>query len=175
MTNNIMRPLLLAGALVALTAGCERAPEAEARTAQAAPAAEAADVVVYKSPTCGCCNGWVEHMRENGFAVRTVDVPVYNDLTAKKREHGVPQDLGSCHTATVGDYVVEGHVPAEAVQRLLDERPDVHGLAVPGMPIGSPGMEGPNPQPYEVIAFDTTGERQVFERVDPTQPASDAR
>ena len=181
MNNNIMRPLLLVAALAALT-GCERAPETAAQTvetaayaAQVEQGAESPEVVVYKSPTCGCCSGWVDHMRENGFDVRTVDLVAYNDLAAKKREQGVPNDLGSCHTATVGDYVVEGHVPAETVQRLLEERPDVHGVAVPGMPTGSPGMPGPNPQPYEVIAFDTTGERQVFERIDPTQPASDAR
>lgn len=184
MIYRIILPTALA-ALLAL-AGCDGESESDrpladraagqalAQAESAAPAADA-DVVVYKSPTCGCCNGWIEHMEENGFTVRAVDVPMYDEMAAKKREHGVPGDLGSCHTAVVDGYVVEGHVPADAVKRLIAERPAVTGLAVPGMPIGSPGMEGPNPQPYDVVVFGGEGGARVFERVDPTQPTSDQR
>lgn len=146
-------------------ASTEGAVAAQVASAEASEA----DFVVYKSPTCGCCNGWVDHMREAGYTVETVDIPQYADLQAVKRERGVPGDLGACHTGVVEGYTIEGHVPAESVERLLRERPDIKGLAVPGMPIGSPGMEGPNPQPYEVIAFTEDGERSVFERLDPTR------
>lgn len=117
-------------------------------------AAEPTQVQVYKSPTCGCCSEWIDHLRSHGFAVRATDV---RDVSPVKREHGVPRGLESCHTALVGGYVVEGHVPAEDLRRLLAERPDVAGLAVPGMPIGSPGMEGPNPERYRVLAFGPGG------------------
>lgn len=121
----------------------------------------AAEMVVYRSPACGCCTAWVEHMREAGFQVRVED---RTDLAPVKAEMGVPADLSSCHTARVGGYVIEGHVPADDVRRLLAEEPDVKGLAVPGMPVGSPGMEGPNPEPYSVVAFDGEGGREVFAR-----------
>lgn len=136
--------------------------------AEAAVAAVDGEVVVYKSPTCGCCSGWVDHMREQGYDVETVDIEDYAALAAKKTEHGVPNDLGSCHTAVVDGYTVEGHVPASVVARLVKERPDIQGIAVPGMPIGSPGMEGPNPQAYDVIAFRQDGSRAVYESVYPT-------
>jgi hypothetical protein len=120
------------------------------------------EVEVYKDPNCGCCGAWAEHMRRNGFRVTTHDV---SDLGDIKRKQRVPQALGSCHTAVVGGYTVEGHVPAEAVRRLLSERPrDVIGLAVPGMPLGSPGMESTRPQRYDVLAFDARGGSRVFER-----------
>lgn len=135
--------------------------------ADAAVAAADGQVVVYKSPTCGCCGGWVDHMRESGYDVATVDVQEYAALAAKKAEHGVPNDLGSCHTAVVDGYTVEGHVPASVIAKLLRERPDIRGIAVPGMPVGSPGMEGPNPQPYDVIAFRQDGSRVVYESVYP--------
>ena len=127
----------------------------------AAPLAAASlpEVHVYKSPTCGCCEKWVEHLRAEGFAVRTTDVP---DVTPIKLENGVTPDLASCHTAFVGGYVIEGHVPASDVERLLSERPAVAGLAVPGMPVGSPGMEGPKPQAYDVLAFEAGGRTTVF-------------
>lgn len=120
-----------------------------------------AEMVVYRSPACGCCNAWVDHMRAAGFRVQVEDRA---DLAPVKAEMGVPFDLSSCHTALVEGYVVEGHVPAEDVRRLLAERPDVKGLAVPGMPVGSPGMEGPSPEPYTVVAFDGEGGREVFAR-----------
>lgn len=121
--------------------------------------ADSTTVTVWKSPTCGCCRNWVDHMREEGFTVVTIDT---SDVNPVKRRHGVAPDLGSCHTATVGGYVLEGHVPAADVRRLLAERPPVVGLAVPGMPTGSPGMEGPFSQKYDVIAFDRSGGRSVF-------------
>ena len=126
-------------------------------------AAELPEVHVYKSPTCGCCVKWIDHLRSNGFSVRATDVP---DVTPIKLENGVAPELSACHTAFVGGYVVEGHVPAADVRRLLDERPDVAGLAVPGMPIGSPGMEGPNPEAYEVLSFGSQGIR-VFSKHGP--------
>ena len=117
-------------------------------------AADPAQVHVYKSPTCGCCSKWIDHLRRNGFSVRATDVP---DVTPIKLENGVPLRLASCHTAFAGGYIVEGHVPAEDLRRLLSERPAISGLAVPGMPIGSPGMEGPNPEHYKVLSFGEGG------------------
>jgi hypothetical protein len=118
-------------------------------------------VTVYKTPTCGCCAQWVEHLRASGFAVQTTDLA---DLGKLKASHRVPPQVQSCHTALVDGYVIEGHVPAADVWRLLKERPGVAGLAVPGMPIGSPGMEVPGMkvQPYDVIAFDAEGRTKVF-------------
>lgn len=121
-------------------------------------------VLVYKTPTCACCNGWIEHMREAGFTVDARDV---RDIMTVKMDGGVPAHMSSCHTALVDGYVVEGHVPAEHVARLLAERPEVAGIAVPGMPIGSPGMEGRNPEPYQVLSFTHDGEEAVFAEVDP--------
>ncbi|MXX54692.1 MAG: DUF411 domain-containing protein [Gemmatimonadetes bacterium] len=129
-----------------------------------APSDPGADVVVYKSPTCGCCSLWVDHLEEAGFTVRAENVM---DMAAVKYREGVPMDLSSCHTAIIGDYVFEGHIPAGVIRDFLDEAPDLAGLAVPGMPIGSPGMEGPNPTAYDVIAFDRDGNRGVFERIEP--------
>ena len=113
-------------------------------------AAEPAEIHVYKTPSCGCCNGWIDHLRANGFSVRATDV---RNLTPIKRSNGIPPELASCHTALVDGYVVEGHVPAEDVRRMLEKKPAIAGLAVPGMPIGSPGMEGPHPQRYRVLSF----------------------
>ena len=129
-----------------------------------APSDPEAEVVVYKSPTCGCCSLWVDHLEGAGFTVRAENVM---DMAAVKHREGVPMDLSSCHTAIIGDYVFEGHIPARVIQGFLDEAPDLAGLAVPGMPIGSPGMEGSNPRPYDVIAFDSEGNRGVFERIEP--------
>ena len=121
-------------------------------------------VHVYKSPSCGCCVKWVDHLEAAGFDVTVEDVA---DVIPVKQQAGVPTDMTSCHTALVGDYVIEGHVPAGTIKDLLAEAPDIRGLAVPGMPIGSPGMEGPNPQAYDVMAFDGAGNRGVFERITP--------
>lgn len=144
------------------------AAEPDVASAEAATAAngeqELPTVLVYKSPTCGCCNGWVEHLEAAGFTVDARDV---RDLMSVKRDAGVPTPMSSCHTAIVGGYVVEGHVPAEQVERLLHEQPEVEGIAVPGMPIGSPGMEGPNAAPYQVLSFTRDGQAAVFAEVDP--------
>jgi hypothetical protein len=129
---------------------------------RAATPASAKDVVeVWKSPTCGCCVAWAEHMERAGFRVKTHDT---DDLVAVMSREGVPFELGSCHTATVGGYVIEGHVPADLVKRLLRERPAaIKGLAVPGMVNGSPGMEGNGPaQHYRVIAFGEDGSATVY-------------
>ena len=122
---------------------------------------EATIVQVFKSPTCGCCSKWVEHLKANGFATRVTNL---DDLRNLKARHGVPSRLQSCHTAIVEGYVIEGHVPATDMRRLLKERPSSAGLAVPGMPTGSPGMEvaGAKVQPYDVIAFDKQGTTRVF-------------
>ena len=121
----------------------------------------AADIVVYKSPTCGCCGKWVEHMEKAGFSV---EVENMNDVAPIRRELGVPGRMQSCHTAKVGDYFVEGHAPADLVKRLLADRPDIKGLAVPGMPMGSPGMEGPRKDPYDVIAIGKDGRARIYAR-----------
>ena len=122
------------------------------------------EMVVYLSPTCGCCMKWVEHMEEAGFSVEPRKM---RDMGSIKEQLGVPRSASSCHTAVIDGYVVEGHVPAPIVRRFIEEKPDLPGIAVPGMPIGSPGMEGPNARPYEVVTFnaqDTTG---VYALVDP--------
>lgn len=109
------------------------------------------DVVVYKTPTCGCCNKWIAHLRDNDLKVNVVSV---RNTRSIQSQVGVPRQLGSCHTAVVGNYWVEGHVPADLIQRLMAEKPDdIRGIAVPGMVTGSPGMEGPNPVRYDVLAF----------------------
>lgn len=114
-------------------------------------------VAVYKTATCGCCSKWIEHLEAAGFEVEATDLP---DLAKLKAESGVPRTLESCHTAKVEGYVIEGHVPAEDIVRLLAERPAVRGLAVPEMPLGSPGMEHPDPsrhQAYQVMSFGADG------------------
>lgn len=118
--------------------------------------ADSSLVTVYKSPTCGCCEKWVDHMRASGFRVVAHDT---DDMTRIKTDLGVPDSLGSCHTAVVGGYVLEGHVPSDLVRRLLRERPVTSGLAVPGMPMGSPGMEGAYADRYDVVAYGRGGTR----------------
>jgi hypothetical protein len=116
---------------------------------------------VWKNRGCACCSAWAEHFERAGFAVTMHEL---DDVTPLRAAAGVPADLAGCHTAKIDGYVVEGHVPVAAVQRLLAERPAVSGLAVPGMPIGSPGMEiaGEPAEPFEVFAFTSDGSRQVF-------------
>jgi len=119
--------------------------------------ADAPTIEVFKTPTCGCCTKWIDHLREAGFTVTAKDLP---DVSAIKAANGVPAKLASCHTAIVEGYVIEGHVPASDVRRLLTERPAVSGLAVPGMPMGSPGMEHPDPrlhEVYDVLSFGANG------------------
>lgn len=120
----------------------------------------AAAVTVYMSPACGCCEEWLKHMRASGFRLETHK---FGDVVPVKQKLGVPESLYSCHTATVSGYVIEGHVPASDIKRLLRERASVKGLAVPGMVAGSPGMEQGPPKPYATLAFDERG-TQIYER-----------
>ena len=129
------------------------------RSAASSELSKPIEITVYKTPTCGCCTAWVEHLEQKGFAVKAKDIP---DLSALKRHYGVTSDLASCHTGFVGGYVIEGHVPADVIAKLLEEKPSIKGIAVPGMPMGSPGMEGPRKDPYDVIAFDSTGNKSVY-------------
>jgi hypothetical protein len=120
-------------------------------------------VSAYRSPTCGCCEGWLDHLRQSGFTVKDY---ITSNLAAIKQRHGVPPQLQSCHTARIGGYTVEGHVPVSAIQRLLKERPQVAGIAVPGMPLGSPGMESPfKRESYTVFTFTESGRTQAFQTV----------
>ncbi len=138
---------ILAAAAAALSCGVG---------AQAAPVA----ITVYKSPTCGCCAKWVEHLQAAGFRPEVHDEA---QMDAVKTKIGVPADLRSCHTAVVDGYAVEGHVPADVIRKLLAERPKVAGIAVPGMPVGSPGMEsGDQKTPYDVVAFTKDGATSVY-------------
>ncbi len=116
-------------------------------------------VKVYKDAGCGCCSEWVTHMQRAGFTVSAENA----DMTAVRKKFSVPAALGACHTAVVEGYLIEGHVPAREVKRLLAERPKARGLAVPGMPIGSPGMEGPRSERYAVLLFDATGRSVVYQ------------
>jgi len=128
--------------------------------AAAPPAQQSAQMTVYKTPTCGCCAQWVEHMKKAGFKVQVQDM---DDLTEIKQASGVPIPIRTCHTAVVGGYVIEGHVPADLVKKVLAEKPKATGIAVPGMPIGSPGMESGNEkQSYDVVLFDKTGKTTVY-------------
>ena len=128
-------------------------------------------VTVNKNPSCGCCAGWAEHLRQAGFPVKTIET---SDLQPLKTRLGIPTNLSSCHTAHVSGYVIEGHVPATAILKLLRDKPKATGLAVPGMPIGSPGMEGPNPEIYDVILFGK-GRRQSFARFKGKEPVLGGR
>ena len=157
--------ILLALTLSVSTCGpAEAVPAAENVRVAAPDDQDLPTVLVYKTPACGCCNGWVEHMEAAGY---TVDARNVTDLMSIKLDAGVPTALSSCHTAVIDGYVVEGHVPAEQIRRLLAERPEVAGIAVPGMPTGSPGMEGPNAKPYQVYSFGIDGSADVYAEIDP--------
>ncbi len=118
-------------------------------------------VTVYKSPSCGCCGKWVEHMKASGFSVVTHDT---DDVATHKARLGVPLGMGSCHTAEVSGYLVEGHVPASDVKRLLAEKPRAKGLVSPGMPQSAPGMDIPGNAPYEVLLVGNDGKTSTFAR-----------
>lgn len=158
MVNKTMQLRLLSGLLLGLVSVIGHADPAPLK---------ASDVLVYRSPTCGCCGRWVAHMRQNGFNVQDV---VLDDVNAKKRELGLPEELASCHTAVVDGYVIEGHVPVEDVRKLLKEHPPLRGISAPGMPAGSPGMEmGGEQDAYTVMSFDSAG--HIAPYVDhPAQP-----
>jgi hypothetical protein len=126
------------------------------------PAATAGpQVQVFKTPTCGCCGKWVEHLKANGFTVKVTDV---NNTAAYRKLHRVPDTLASCHTAFVDGYAVEGHVPAADIQRLLKQKPKAAGIAVPAMPLGSPGMEAGRRDAYSVLLFTSDGKTSVFQK-----------
>lgn len=122
------------------------------------------EIEVWKSPTCGCCRDWIDHLARDGIAARINDV----GNTSARHRLGIPMDFGSCHTGSIGGYAIEGHVPARDIRRLLREKPDAVGLAVPGMPVGSPGMDGPvyggRKDPFDVLLIDRRGKAVVFER-----------
>ena len=120
--------------------------------------AQASMILVHKDPNCGCCTGWVRHLKDAGFAVKVEETA---NLQVVRKRLGVPSDLAACHTAEIAGYVIEGHVPALALRQLLEKRPAAVGLAVPGMPTGSPGMEGGTPRKYDVVLFGQSG-RQSF-------------
>jgi hypothetical protein len=123
-------------------------------------AEDSINIVVNRSPTCNCCAKWVEHLQNNNFKVEDI---VTNDVQLIKDKNGVTKDLASCHTALVNGYVVEGHVPADDIKKLLNDKPDINGIAVPQMPSGTPGMEmGGRKDPYQVISFDKNKQQQVF-------------
>jgi hypothetical protein len=156
-----------------ITAGCAKeetqtavaaeSPAAGAPVATATPvnevAADLPPVTVYKDPNCGCCSKWVDHMRAAGFTVKTIDT---SDVGSVKQEYNIGPELQSCHTAIVGAYALEGHVPADVVKKLLAEKPTVAGLAVPGMPMGSPGMEGATRERYDILTFDRAGRTTIY-------------
>jgi len=145
--STVASAVLLVGGAVRRSARAENVAESPVR------------ILVYASPGCQCCQAWIKHLERNGFlpAAQLVD-----DVNPIKRKRGVPEKLWSCHTAIVGDYTVEGHVPADLIHTLLDKRLSVAGLAAPGMPNGAPGMEGPVKDRYEVISFTRAGRTEVF-------------
>jgi hypothetical protein len=144
-----MKRRLLLQALLASTAGWSMSAHA------ALPVID-----VYKSASCGCCEAWVKHLRDNGFTVKAHDV---DNPGAYRQKFGIPEALGSCHTGMVRDYAIEGHVPAADIKRLLTEKPKARGLAVPSMPLGSPGMDdGPRKDPYDVLLVNTDGRHSIY-------------
>jgi hypothetical protein len=154
--NHMMRTIVLCLPMLALMASPSHGQAARSHT----PAVKT--MQVYKTPTCGCCGKWVDHVKAAGFTPAVHDL---SDLAHVKAKAGVPANLQSCHTALVGGYAIEGHVPADVIQQLLREKPAIAGIAVPGMPIGSPGMEqGDRKDPYEVMAFTSDGKTSVYAR-----------
>ena len=149
--------LLVAGSALLASRAAASATDDATREALAAPPTE---VTVYRSPSCGCCRKWVTHLEQAGFTVKQVELA---DLSEIKAQAGVPEKLHSCHTALVGRYAIEGHVPADDIKRLLAEQPDLHGLSAPGMPAGSPGMEVDGQKDkYDVVSFTRDGQSSVW-------------
>jgi hypothetical protein len=154
MKKRFVRTFALGVSVVALGLTTGAAPASSIDTAAKKPT-----ITVYKDPSCGCCKSWIEHLIKHGYQVDAKDTP---EMPGIKRSLGVPDRLSACHTAVVSGYLIEGHVPAADIARLLKEKPKVAGLAVPGMPMGSPGMEGPRKQHYQVLSFDKAGKTKVF-------------
>jgi len=173
----MIRPLLLLAVALGLAAcNASDTPNAQAASTDSPVEVESTDATpvvatsagpvatVYKSPTCGCCSLWNRHLEENGFEIVAYD---REDMPAVKDSLGVPANLASCHTAVIEGYVVEGHVPAASIRRLLEEKPDARGLTVPGMPLGSPGMDqGDMKQSYDVLLVDNNGDATVYDHID---------
>ena len=141
-------------ALIALSTEAVRGAQEGVSTVEKKPT-----ITVYKDPSCGCCKNWIQYLTKHGYKVDAKDTP---DMPAIKRTLGVPEALTSCHTAVVNGYLIEGHVSAEDIDRLLAQKPKIAGLAVPGMPSNSPGMDGPRTKAYQVLAFDKNGKTTVF-------------
>jgi hypothetical protein len=148
-------------ALLALAGMPVLEAQTQKQTPKKTPTPAVVDARVFLTPTCGCCGFWADHMVAAKFNVTREVTRDLQSVPARKR---VPQHLQSCHTSVIGQYVVEGHVPADVVRQLLKEQPKIAGIAVPGMPIGSPGMEGPNPRSYSIIAFRADGTTYEFAR-----------
>jgi len=163
--TSLMKHALLHGVVLCAVLGMALSGMAQAQgSGQAAStgSGQALPVVeVYKSAQCGCCKLWAEHLQKNGFKVILHDV---DDVPAAREKLGMPDQYGSCHTARAGQYLVEGHVPAADIKRLLKERPNAIGLAVPAMPPGSPGMESDDPVPYDTLLVGKDGKARVFAR-----------
>ncbi len=118
------------------------------------------EMTVYRSPSCGCCGVWVEHAKKHGFQIKDIKT---EEIEALKQKYNIPPELASCHTTIIDGYVMEGHIPADDIKRFLSEKPEFAGLAVPGMPIGTPGMEARDiKQPFQILAFNDKGEVEVF-------------
>lgn len=176
---NVMKDAKHAALIMALAtiAGCRtdsKVPESAGTSTLAVTSAPAAStpsaalaasngelipIKVYKDPNCGCCKEWVKHLEANGFKVETMDMP---DMSIVKQKYGVKSEIQACHTAIVGDYVVEGHVPADLIKQMLKDKPKIAGIAVPGMPMGSPGMDGATKERYNVLTFDRAGRTTVY-------------
>lgn len=153
-----IRRCIAALSAVFVLAACASPGEPAGRVTTEQRAAEAMTMTIYRSPDCSCCHLWADIAREKGWAVASADKL---DMASLKAAFGIPPELSSCHTAVVGDYFVEGHVPLDAVERLLTEQPDIDGISLPGMPAGSPGMGGVQEAPFEILAL-TDGRATPF-------------
>ncbi len=154
----LLGSVLATGAATVANAQLPR-PKSAATSAAILPPGVPSAITVYKDPNCGCCAEWIKHIRAAGFVATVRDT---SDMATVKASMGVPEALQSCHTARVGSYTIEGHVPADLMVKLLQQKPLALGLAVPGMPVGSPGMEGGRPDKYDVMLFDKAGKTRVY-------------
>jgi hypothetical protein len=145
-------------AMLASAIGVPLAANSAANAATNA-AAKSTVIDVYKTASCGCCEGWVQHLRDAGFTVKAHNV---DDTSVYRTKYGIPEELGSCHTGVVSGYGIEGHVPAAEIKRLLAEKPKARGLTVPGMPVGSPGMEGSRKDAFDVLLVKADGSKLVY-------------
>ncbi|HEY9659075.1 MAG TPA: DUF411 domain-containing protein [Allocoleopsis sp.] len=153
LTKQLIKQLTLGLAMLALVLLLTGIP-------RQAVLAEDLNIMVYRDPGCSCCGGWIDHLAEQGFDPGNIST---SDMAAVKQQYQVPEALASCHTAVINGYVIEGHVPVDDIKRLLNEKPSVLGIAVPGMPIGTPGMESNGQrEPFTVYSFDDQGKQEVF-------------